>query len=349
MPERYQPIPLEVDIQHTRWLLAAWEPVPPPPTPDRERLLLAAPAPRLLLAVGSSGLEPAHLEPLTPRSGIIFTAPSAEAVPAAETPAEPPDAFTRRLDGLWFRLEQIIRGRWAGEVDTYELDNLVQAGLVHLWEAYTREPEKFEARGDGYWYAAAKYGAKRERFREFRQRFKQQGTGSSRQRRHVEVVVSAGDALATRRAADRAEQDEPDETLLDTATIYSHDTAAICAADRRIDVPLLERRIYAGTHPVDHPLIDRILGYMREGRSVLEMARLEQVPPATIRCTIRRIRQACGAAQSAKANKRRDYGDSKDAHIRELWQRGCRGPEIARLTGTGNRFVYGRLRAMALG
>ncbi len=293
------------------------------------------PHPLLLLPPGSAVPVPLLAEP---------TIPSPQEQPDT---ASPTTRFLERLAALQPRIAQLIIHHWYDEFDAYERDNLVQAGIVHLWRAYLREPAKFDSAGDGLWFGVAKQGARHEINREYRRRFRQRGSGARRDRQIVETVFSAGDLLA-RMAYKFQGKDEPDETLLDCTTVYSHDTAAIQHVDRRLYVAHLEHLIYSGTDPSDHPRIRRILGYMREGCSIADMVRQEDLARSTIQRTITRIREACGAVQSAQANKRRDYGDSKDQHIRELREQGHSGPEIARLTGTGDKFVYTRLRAMKL-
>ena len=71
-------------------------------------------------------------------------------------------AFVDRLGTLRFRIERMIRNRWWDDFDAYELDNLIQAGIVHLWRAYCKHPDTYTAAGDGYWFATAKRGARNE-------------------------------------------------------------------------------------------------------------------------------------------------------------------------------------------
>lgn len=254
-------------------------------------------------------------------------------------------AFVDRLGTLRPRIERMIRNRWWDDFDAYEVDNLIQAGMVHLWRAYCKHPDTYEEAGDGYWFATAKRGARNEIAREFHQRYRRVGTSSSANRTTKEVVVSAGDLLA----ADLLEDDcdERDETQLSIDTVYSSETEEIQEADQRLDIPCLEETIFAGTDPSDHPLIKKILGYMREGITKTEMARRAGVNVATIKCTIRRIQQACGARAEAKKNWKKP-GDRFDDKIRVYRERGLGGPEIARLIGTDWKFVYSRLHTMKL-
>jgi DNA-directed RNA polymerase specialized sigma24 family protein len=253
--------------------------------------------------------------------------------------------FVTRLETLRFRIERIIISRWYDDFDAFELGNLIQAGIVHLWRAYCKKPDTYTAAGDGYWFATAKRGAYHEIIREYRQRYRQQGSGKSSTRKNIEVVVSAGDLLATHALNEVC--DDLDETALSTETVYGNETEEIQDADRRIDIPCLEETIYAGTNPQDHPMIAKILRYMREGLTIQQMAKRAGVKVATIRCTIRRMQQACGAAQEAKHNRKRP-GDSLDGEIRTYREQGLGGPEIARLIGTDHKFVYRRLHAMQL-
>jgi hypothetical protein len=253
--------------------------------------------------------------------------------------------FVTRLGALRFRIERMIRNRWWDDFDAYELDNLVQAGIVHLWRAYCKHPETYEAAGDGYWFATAKRGARNEIAREFHQRYRRAGTGLSANRTTKEVVISAGDLLAGDIFED--DHDERDETTLSIDTVYGSETEEIQDADRRIDIPCLEEEIYVGTDPSDHPMIAKILGYMRAGLTKTEMANREGVNVGTIKCMIRRIQQACGARADAKKNWQKP-GDRFDGKIRMYRQRGLGGPEIARLIGTDWKFVYSRLHAMQL-
>ncbi len=254
-------------------------------------------------------------------------------------------AFVDRLGTLRFRIERMIVNRWYDDFDAYELDNLIQAGMVHLWRAYCKHPETYEAAGDGYWFATAKRGARNEIAREFHQRYRRVGKSSSPDRTTKEVVVNAGDLLATDLLEDDC--DDCDEAELSIDTVYSSETEEIHEVDERIDIPCLEGTIFAGTDPSDHPLITKILGYMREGISKTEMARREGVNVATIKCTIRRIQQACGARQEAKKNWKKP-GDRFDSKIRMYREKGLGGPEIARLIGTDWKFVYSSLHAMKL-
>ncbi len=252
--------------------------------------------------------------------------------------------FVTRLGALRFRIERMIWNRWWDDFDAYELDNLVQAGIVHLWRAYCKHPEEYEAAGDGYWFATAKRGARNEIAREFHQRYRRVGSSSSANRTTAEVVVSAGDLLA----ADTFEDsDERDEAELSLETVYGSETEEIQEVDERIDIPCLEEVIYSRTDPADHPLITKILQYMREGLTKTEMAKREGVKVGTIKCMIRRIQQACGARQEAKKNWEKP-GDRFDAKIRLYRERGLGGPEIARLIGTDWKFVYSRLHALKL-
>ncbi len=253
-------------------------------------------------------------------------------------------AFVSRLESLRYRIERIIINRYYDEFDAYELDNLVQAGMVHLWEAYRKHPEMFDAKGDGYWYATAKRGAFYEIVRDHRRRFRQEVVGSGGSRRKVEVVVSSGDLLAR---SDCDDCGELDEAVLSGETVFGSETEEIQEADRRIDIPCLEATIFAGTNPKDHPMITKILGYMREGLTMTEMAKCAGVNVDTIRCTIRRMRQACGAAQEANKNRKRP-GASLDGRIRALREKGLSGPEIARRVGTEFAFVYRRLHTMRM-
>lgn len=260
-------------------------------------------------------------------------------------------AFLTRFEQLRPRIEQLIKGRWGSELDAFETDNLIQAAFVHLWEGYTRRPNVFDERGDGYWYAAAKQGAFNEFVGEFRQRYRQQGSGAKSNRKNVEVLVSAGDILAARSQtiySIAVEADEPDETVLTRDTAFTRELHSYQEVDNRIDLERLIRAIYQGTAPKDHPLISQILDWMQDGLSLNEMARTAGVKVATIKCAVRRIRQACGAVQSAKDNKRNGYGDTKDEHIRKLFARGVKAPEIARLIGSNHKFVYSRLHALNL-
>jgi hypothetical protein len=253
--------------------------------------------------------------------------------------------FVTRLEALRFRIERLIKNRWYDDFDAYELDNLIQAGIIHLWRAYCKNPDTYTSAGDGYWYATAKRGAYYEILREYRQRYRQQGSGSWSTRANVEVVVSAGDLLAAH--ALNGVCDDLDETALSGDTVYGSETEEIQEADRCIDIPCLEETIYAGTDKQDHPMIAKILGYMREGLTQQQMAKRAKVKVATIRCTIRRMQQACGAAQEAKHNRQRP-GDSFDAKIRAYREQGLGGTEIARLIGTDHKFVYRRLHTMQL-
>ncbi|MCC6974698.1 MAG: hypothetical protein IT322_11895 [Anaerolineae bacterium] len=336
---------LDLDIQHTRWMVLRQErhksEIPPQ---TQEILLLPAPPPVLLLGAGEKALEPSS-HPSLQKSGVVFSATHmVQPAQAAElTQEETP--FTQRLTRLWCRIERLIIKKWYDQFDTYELDNLVQAGIVHLWQAYSRAPEIFDEGGDAYWYQTAKCGAHHEVIREYRQRYRQQGSGTYHERRNVEVVVSAGDLLAARSVLD--DTDELDESVLSSDTIYHHDTEEIQGTDRRLDVPRLEAMIYSGTHPSDHPMITSVLGYMREGLTKREMAKRAGVKVATIRCTIRRMQQACGAAQEAKVNRKRP-GNSLDEKIRAYREQGLSGTEIARLIGTDFMHVYRRLHALQM-
>ncbi len=253
--------------------------------------------------------------------------------------------FVSRLETLRFRIERMIRNRWYDDFDPYELDNLIQAGIVHLWRAYCKHPDTYAAAGDGYWFATAKRGARNEIAREYHQRYRRVGSAASANRTTAEVVVSAGDLIATTALAD--DLDERDEAELSSDTVYSSETDEIQEADLRIDIPCLEATIFAGTDPADHPMITRILRYMREGLTKTQMAERSGVNVATIKCTIRRIQQACGARQEAKRNWKKP-GDRFDARIRVYRERGLGGPEIARLIGTDWKFVYSRLHTMQL-
>jgi DNA-directed RNA polymerase specialized sigma24 family protein len=323
-------------------------------------LLTAGPVLRLLSAGSLS--QPAVEQVVPP---LTIEAPRIDHSPVLQTnadvaclwsPAPPAEAeishpgatdprFLERLTALRPRIESLIRRRWYDDFDTYELDNLVQAGLIRLWKAYTRDPERLNAAGDPYWYVIAKTGARHELSREYRQRFRRQRTGDGTQCRFVEMVLNTDDLLAAKATAEHVT--EWDETSLSHDTVYARETDDIQTADRRIDIPRLERLIFSGTNPVDHPLIRTILGFMREGMTKQEMAVHAGVNVATIRCAIRRMQQACGAAPEVHQNQKRP-GASLDGKIRSLRERGLGGPAIARLIGMDWTFVYRRLRLMKL-
>ncbi|MEP7287461.1 MAG: hypothetical protein ABI947_17015 [Chloroflexota bacterium] len=290
-------------------------------------LLLLPPGPVLLLL--SSGLPLDANETLS-------------AVSKASTPTE---TFEERHAHLRPRIERMIRHRWYDEFDAYELDNLIQAGIVHLWQAYCRNPDLYNAAGDGYWFATAKHGARNELCHEYRQRYRRRGSSASATQTTVEVVVSSTALLEA--FATTQDLNDVDEALLSSDTIYSSETDEIRDADLRIDIPSLEATIYSGTNPQDHPMITQILGFMREGLTKAQMAERAGVKVSTIRVIIRRMQQACGASQEAKQNRKRP-GDSLDAKIRVYRDKGLGGPEIARLIGTDWTFVYRRLHAMNL-
>src|SRR5258708_13170337 len=65
--------------------------------------------------------------------------------------------FVTRLESLRFRIERMIKNRWYDEFDAYELDNLIQAGMVHLWRAYCKNPDKYSAAADSYRDATPKH------------------------------------------------------------------------------------------------------------------------------------------------------------------------------------------------
>jgi hypothetical protein len=296
-------------------------------------------------------------EPLLLTAGSIFLLLSAEVSPhdcplPLHTGYDPPthdrdqdERFTQRLSGVRSRIERLITRRWYGDFDAYELDNLIQAGLVYLWNAYRRDPNKLDGTTDAYWCAIAKRGAYYEIAHEYSQRYRKQGSSRHGKRTLVETVLSTGDLLAARMAQEGSS--ELDETSLSSETCYTHDTAEIQEADQRIDIPRLERLIFQGTHPTDHPIMRQILGYMREGLTKTEMAECAGVKVATIRCTIRRMQQACGAAQEAKKNRQKP-GASLDERICTYRKQGLGGTEIARLIGRDWTFVYRRLHIMQL-
>lgn len=251
--------------------------------------------------------------------------------------------FQCRFFQLQPRIEQLIQRRWRHDVDVFELDNLIQAGFVRVWLGYLRNPEEFWSHGDGYWYAAAKRGARDEFLREFRQRYRQKGSGHAQPRQYIETVCNAGDLLASR-YPDETDGDIDETTL--SHEIMARDTEQYLEVDRRIEIAQLLAQIYRGTDPRDHPIISRIIAWMSEGLSFSEMASEEGVKTATIRCMVRRIRQACGALQSTKANKRNGYGSTKDKRILSLFRKGIKVPQIARLVGSDHKFVYRRLRSL---
>lgn len=256
--------------------------------------------------------------------------------------------FTARLEQVRPRIASAVYARWRGDFDVYELDNLIQAGLVGLWRAYERDKTKLEKAGDSYWYSIAKRGAYQEVCREHAQRVRRKGGGSSKQRQRVEVVINAQDILAQQHCnSDSDDTDEEDETLLLGDTFYRRETEEIRHIHTRLEVARLEHLIYTGTHESDHPLIGRILGYMREGLTQTEMAQIEGVRVATIQCTIRRMRQACGAAATVSVNHQQGR-QQLDARIRTLREQKRSGTEIARLVGMSTEFVYRRLRQMNL-
>jgi DNA-directed RNA polymerase specialized sigma24 family protein len=192
--------------------------------------------------------------------------------------------FLCRFERLQPRIDQIIRARWGNELDPYETDNLIQAAYIHLWMGYERQPEKFDIYGDGFWYATAKRGASNEFIQEFRQRYRQQGTGSSKNRQNIEVVVNSSDLLASLHLGSSnssSEADNIDETFLQQDIIYAHDATSFQEVETRLDVEQLVRTVYHGTATQDHPRITRILDWMKEGCSFAEMARREGVKQGT--------------------------------------------------------------------
>ena len=339
-----------------------------PPTTEHplhplQSLDIRQPPPFLLLAAGpiflllSDGIP----ESQHPASTITTSEPDIKHIEgicseqdgvSSLTPEQPPQSvydaqqeavFVERLTRLRSRIHQLIGNTWFGEYDAYEQDNLVQAGIIYLWRAYRCNPAKLDAKGDAYWYAIAKCGAKYEVVREFRQRFRQKGRGAPNERQKIEVVLSAGDLLAAKTL--HGEEGDLDETSLSCDTQYTHDTEVIRESDCRMDIPTLEHQIFTGTDPVDHPLIRQILGYMRDGLSQNQMADCLGVKSATIRCTVRRMRQACGALQKSKENQKHP-GNSLDEKIRTLRSQGVSGPDIGRRIDMNASFVYRRLRAM---
>src|SRR5512135_894049 len=149
-------------------------------------------------------------------------------------------AFVNRLGTLRFRIERMIVNRWFDDFDAYELDNLIQAGMVHLWRAYCKHPETYEAAGDGYWFATAKRGARNEIAREYHQRYRRVGSSRTPERKTlVEVVVNGDDLLSAAPPDDDLEERDPAELSGDT--VYGSETDEIQEVDLRIDIPCLEK------------------------------------------------------------------------------------------------------------
>lgn len=247
--------------------------------------------------------------------------------------------FVARLKSVKPRLEAYVYRRWYEEFDVFERDNLIQVALVYLWQAFQREAHALTLKNDYYWLGIAKRGALYEISREHRTRFRRQGKRGTRLEKQP-IVVSVEDELERRYPEGKSEELDP--ALLSGDSTYQSDTQQIIAADRRLDCAILVQQILTGTSEVDRPLIQSVLGFMREGLTQQEMARRKNVKVSTIRVTIRRIQQAAGAFQQAKENRKRP-GISFDKRIQELRSRGLGGPAIARLIGMHPKFVYRRL------
>lgn len=293
------------------------------PTP---RALLAAP---ILLLLGA---------------GALTEVPPARISDTLNSDLVPDETyFTERLEKLSGRIRWRIEKRWRDEFDVFELDNLVQAAIVHLWKGFRKNPRLFSEKNDTFWFAVAKQGAFQEITHEHRTRFRRKGKRGSSQKEKVQMVVNSDDILAA--MAQRTDIEELDEALLSSDTIYRSDTPQILAADRRIDSVILIKQILSGTNPQDHPMITSIIEFMRQGLTQMEIARHKNVKVATIRVTIRRIQQAAGVFQTAKENRKRPR-TSLDDRIRELRSQGLPGPAIGRLIGMTPSFVYSRLKEM---